>query len=883
MLSQLRCLSLIGALLVLVAQPVQAQENSDQIDRKVAKTKADTASKNISQLSEIKLPATSAQMLVQSPTPDNPPTQAGSVVTITGVKASLTENGVEVILETIAGDKLQVANRSTGNNFIADITGGQLRLANGDAFTFKSEKPLAGITSITVINIDANTVRVTVIGEKALPVVELFDDNAGLIFAVASTETATKPPDTTPVEEKPVTEKPQEKPDDPIELVVTGEQDGYNVPNASTATRTDTPIRDIPQSIQVVPRQVLEDRKTTNITQAVETVSGVLDGGNNNGQTGNRIIRGFEQGFVGSAATLRNGTRDVDYYSVSSIGTIEQVEVLKGPASVLFGALEPGGVINIVTRQPLTEPYYRLEFEAGNYGVYQPGIDVSGPLTGDKNLLYRFIASYRGADSFQDFVNSEQTTIAPSITWNLGDRTSLNLYYEYTRVTSNPPESFALLLADGSLTPRNLFIGYPDIALFEKTTQRYGYSLKHEFNDNWQIRNTFAGTGSTGKQTDVVPPFSDVIDQSAPFPFTLFLDGTNANDSYAAQIDVLGKFKTGSIEHQLLIGADYYRSVYQVGELLTGDLPPFDIRNPNYDASISNVSVLLTGFSNINSNYGIYLQDQIAFSDNLKLLIGGRYNWVSSENETFEDGIDQPIQYDGAFSPRIGLVYQPSDAVSLYASYATSFFPTSGFNPDGRAFEPTEGTQYEVGVKADFLDKKLSTTLAVYQITKTNVTTTDPNNPLFSIQTGEQRSRGIELDVAGELLPGWKVTASYAYTDAIVTKDEVTPVGNQLPGAPQNQASLWTTYEIQKGDLKGLGFGLGLFYVGNRQGDLDNSFELDDYLRTDGSLYYRRDGFRAGINIRNLFDIDYVRASTSRNYIYRGEPLTITGSISWEF
>ncbi|UKO96888.1 TonB-dependent receptor plug domain-containing protein [Nostoc sp. UHCC 0870] len=343
------------------------------------------------------------------------------------MKANPTEKGVEVILETAQGDKLQVANRSTGNSFIADITGGQLRLANGEAFTFKSEKPLAGVTEITVINIDANTVRVTVAGEKTLPVVELFDDNTGLIFTVASTETATKPPDTPPVEEEPVTENPQEKPDDPIELVVTGEQDGYNVPSASTATRTDTPIRDIPQSIQVVPRQVIEDRRPTNVTQAVETVSGVLDAGNSNGQTGNRIIRGFEQGFVGSAATLRNGVRDADYYSLSPIGTVEQVEVLKGPASVLFGAVEPGGVINLVTRQPLSEPYYRLDFEVGNYGVYQPGIDLSGPLTKDKTVLYRFIANYRGAGDFQEFVNSSQTTIAPSLAFNLGDRTSLNL------------------------------------------------------------------------------------------------------------------------------------------------------------------------------------------------------------------------------------------------------------------------------------------------------------------------------------------------------------------------------------------------------------------------------------------------------------------------
>ncbi|MBW4642061.1 MAG: AMIN domain-containing protein [Goleter apudmare HA4340-LM2] len=237
--------SLIGYI-VSFAVPAVAQVESD-----------------IPRLNEVKFPATNIKSLLsQSSTPTNQ-----NVIAITGVKAKPTEKGVEVILETAAGDKLQVANRSAGNNFVADITGGQLRLANGEAFTFKSEKPLAGITEITVTNIDANTVRVTVTGEKALPVVELFDDNAGLIFAVASTETATKPPDTPPVEEQPVTEKPQEKPDDPIELVVTGEQDGYRVPDTSVGTRTNTPLRDIPQSIQVIPQQVIKDQQATRLTE----------------------------------------------------------------------------------------------------------------------------------------------------------------------------------------------------------------------------------------------------------------------------------------------------------------------------------------------------------------------------------------------------------------------------------------------------------------------------------------------------------------------------------------------------------------------------------------------------------------------------------------
>ncbi|WP_375501073.1 TonB-dependent siderophore receptor [uncultured Nostoc sp.] len=847
------------------------------------------ASKNIPQVSEIKLPATSAQMLVQTPTPSNPPNSeqrsGDQIVPIIGVKANPTDKGVELILETTRGEQLQVKNLSTGNNFIADIPGAQLRLASGEAFIFRSEKPLVEITEITVINVDANTVRVTVVGEKTLPTVELFDDNAGLVFGINSSAIATSPPQqpqTPQDQQKPASETPQQQPtaqqDEPIELLVTGEQDRYNAPETSTATKTDTPLRDIPQSIQVVPRQVLEDRKVRSLKEAVETVSGVVDAGTNFGApSGGRIIRGFVQ-----LGNFRNGYRDTGYnndsFSLTGIGTIEQVEVLKGPASVLFGAVEPGGIVNVITKQPLSEPYYSLGFEAGNFGYYQPSIDFSGPLNADKTVLYRFIANYQSSEGFQDSVNTNITTIAPSITLKLGDRTDLNLYYEYTNYNGYPNPSGSWFFSDGSFLPRNVFLGYPDLTFIDAKTQKFGYILNQKLSDNWQIRNNFSVT--TTRTRDAFAGGLDIVDDSSLVDINAERRGYSI-DNYFGQIDLLGKFKTGSISHQLLVGFDFNRNV-QTYEALISDspLPNLDIFNPDYN--ISNPTYIPNyGFDSSIQSYGAYLQDQVSILDNLKLLVGGRLDWVS-QNQT-NSGIDSPEQNDSAFSPRVGLVYQPSKSVSLYTSYSQSFLPTSGFNPDGRAFKPTKGTQYEAGIKTDFLDGKLSTTLAVYQITKTNVTIGDQNDRDIQIQVGEQRSRGIELDVAGEILPGWKVIGSYAYTDAEVTKDIDISIGNKLLGVPENQASLWTTYEIQKGNLKGLGFGLGLFYVGERAALSDNSVELPNYLRTDAAIFYRRDRFNAAINIRNLFDTDYFSSSYGYTLgLERGAPLTIIGSIRWE-
>ncbi len=295
--------------------------------------------REIPRLNEIELTNTSAHELVQSPAPQIIPTS--EIVPVTAVKANPTKQGLEVILQTSLGEKLQVVNRSSGNNFIADIPNAQLRLPSGEAFTFRSEQPVAGITEITVANLDINTIRVTVIGEANVPTVELFDNpDEGLIlsFASAAPSTQAQQP-ATPTKPS----QPDSEGDEPIELVVTGEQDGYTVPDASTATRTDTPLRDIPQSIQVIPQQIIKDQGITRISDAVRNVSGTTGVSGYGNSLGDVNIRGF---FAG---TLVDGFTGL---LPANGANIEQVEVLKGPASVLYGQLEPGGVVNYVTKKP---------------------------------------------------------------------------------------------------------------------------------------------------------------------------------------------------------------------------------------------------------------------------------------------------------------------------------------------------------------------------------------------------------------------------------------------------------------------------------------------------------------------------------------------------
>jgi iron complex outermembrane receptor protein len=286
---------------------------------------------------------------------------------------------------------------------------------------------------------------------------------------------------------------------------------------------------------------------------------------------------------------------------------------------------------------------------------------------------------------------------------------------------------------------------------------------------------------------------------------------------------------------------------------------------------------------------GVFIQDRILVSDNLSFLAGLRYDTVeqivTNHPTDFDPTFTEVTQNNDALTPRLGVVYKPVDKISLYTSYSRSFAPNPETTVDGTSLEPEESEGFEVGVKTELLKEKLSTTLAYFNITKQNVASEDPENPFSFVATGEQQSQGIELDVSGQLLPGWNAIASYAFIDAKVTEDNAIEVGNRLPNAPEHSAGLWTTYEIQKSRFKGLGFGIGFNFVGAREGDLNNSFQLDSYFIANAAVFYRRNNWRVALNFRNLFDEDYIAGTSTVRERGNdpGEPFTVIGSVSLEF
>ena len=819
--------------------------------------------KNISRLSEIEHPCTSAQCLSQVPPTSESESQ---VVKVTGVKLNPIPNGLEVILETTSRKRLQVSPSSLDKTFVVNIKNAQLAIPEGN--TFRANNPALGITAITVTQQGVNSIQITVIGRAGVPTGQITQRAGSLVLSLN-----TAPDKTT----------------EPIEVVSTSEpqkpESGYRVPSATTATKFDTPLRDIPQSIQVIPRAVIEDRQVVNIEELSDNVSGVQpDPGYGGLSSAGFRIRGFTLQFE----NLRDGFRDFGYLSPRDVANIEQVEFLKGPASVLYGGgagslsgLSLSGVVNTVTKNPLDQPYHNLDFSTGSYDFYRSTLDFNQPLNPDKSLLFRLNGAYENAGSFRDFGGNESNLIAPALTWKIDPRTSVTFKYEhqdynYFFDVGFPPEPEFLRIPISRVV-----LAEPGFSHADANSNSVTYDFKHQFSDNWQFRqgfNTLLASAETQGFGQI--SFSNLNPDRRTLP--RFAYKTNeASENFTLQNEISGKFETGPFGHNILVGLELARYQFRY-DYFRAPASAIDIYNPQY-GTLPVFTSPAKGNESGGDNLAIYLQDLIKILPNVKILAGGRfdYNDLIDKNRQTNQLINE--QTESHFSPRIGIVYQPSKDTSLYFNWSNSFTPQfTARSRTNSPFKPTIGEQFEFGIKQELLSKRLSANLAFYQITQQNVLTPDPVDTTYSVQTGEEKSRGIELDVTGQLLPGWKVIGTYTYTDAFVSLDNSIPVGQRLGGVPKNNASLWTTYEIQGGDLRGLGFGLGIVFAGDSQATLPNTIKLPGYVRTDAALFYRRNNYRVDLNIKNLFDTRYYE-DVEAYAIRPGAPLTILGKVSVQF
>lgn len=630
------------------------------------------------------------------------------------------------------------------------------------------------------------------------------------------------------------------------EVVVTGRKiEHYQATDALTGTKSNALLRDLPITVSVVPHQLVEDRAIVRLGEALDNVPGAQ---RKQGYGGVENFGAFLRGFDASFLTLRNGIRDYGFYTLRDTANVERFEVLKGPGSVLYGAVYPGGITNTISKKPLATPLAQINVMAGSHDRYRGDVDLGGPLT--DALFYRLNVAYEDADSFRDETGNKAFFVAPVVTWVISDRTSLTAEIEH----KDSEYSWDLGLPRHPLSlqvPVSRFLGEPDGTNKVKSTYA-NTRLVHQFSDGWKLRQVLSYAKTDG-------------DYGLRSAFSITGDGRTANrvaydtweksHTLVAQHEIVGEFTALGASHNLVTGIEYYETQQSYSFFFSG-LASIDLFEPVYGAQPEPGGFVLFADKSESKATGFYVQDLVSVAERWKLLLGARYDRVKYQTTNLMNGTTTRRSPDDALSPQVGVVFQPDEATSLHLSYGESFVSvTSGRTASGEDLKPESGQQIEMGLRHIFLGGRLSSSLALYEIHRQNVSTPDPVTPTFRVQTAEQRSRGAELELSGRIIPGWDVIAGASYIDAEVTEDNTFAVGSRLPGAPRYSVSLWSKYGFQRESLAGLELGAGVYYVDERAVALPNPvWTLPSYVRFDAMAAYAFDNWRMQLNVKNLAD-----------------------------
>lgn len=668
---------------------------------------------------------------------------------------------------------------------------------------------------------------------------------------------------------------------------------------SATGTKTDTPIEKNPQSVSVVTREEMAMHNVTRVKEAFNYTPGVLTG--NRGSSGvidALSIRGFSE--TSTNQYLDGLKLQGDSFSEFAIDPyfLERAELLRGPVSVLYGKSNPGGVVALVSKRPTQETLREVQFQMGNDNLFSTGFDFGGALDDDGVYSYRLTGQARSQDAQQAMNKEKRYTLAPAFSWRPDDRTRIDLLTYF----QNEPETgyYGWLPRQGTVVPITRADGseYKLPTDFDegeqsnkisRTTKMVGYNAEHSFNDTWTVRQNlrYADLRTDYRSiygNGLIPGTQEIFRGSA-------LSHEKLNQ-FAVDNQAQAKFATGQVDHTLLLGVDFQRTRNDI-DAQYGVASSLNAVNPQY----GNDSVAPYGpYQHLNKQRqtGLYTQDQMEWN-RWVLTLGGRYDYaMTSVYDRVENSVDR--QNDQAFTWRGGLNYVFDNGIAPYFSYSEAFIPNAGGTYDGQAFDPSRAKQYEAGVKYVPKDRPVVLTAALYQLTKTKNLTADPDtvsHPNASVQSGEIRSRGVELEAKAALNANVNLTAAYTYTDAEYTED--TQLKGKTPvQVPKHMASLWSDYTFHETALSGVTVGAGVRYVGESQGlynagaQQNQNFKVAGYTTVDAALKYDLGrlglpGSSVGVNVNNLFNREYV-ASCYREYAcYWGAERQIVGTATFRF
>lgn len=633
--------------------------------------------------------------------------------------------------------------------------------------------------------------------------------------------------------------------------------------NAS-ATKSNAAIRETPQSLSVVTAREIEDRKADTLADTLSYTPGFTSQPGSFSRTADRFrIRGFDV-ESGTGGSLRDGMRlqNNSYEGVQEPYGLERVEVVRGAASVLYGQLSPGGFVNGISKRPTDTAQHALNLQYGSHDRKQIAGDFSGPLGDSDTLSYRLTLLQRDSNTAQDHINNDKLYIAPALTWRPNEDTSLTLlsFYQHsdTRFSAPLPYQMVKHVGEGPFTiGRHDFIGEPGYDDMNGEMSSLGYEFEHRFDEHTRISNKLRYYESDVKWRYLqATPNAVAASASSGLLQRQYSDRRERSRALASDTNVESRWTIGAMEHTFLLGVDTYDASYDShnfrGAAPSLDLTRYDYGQPitvNRDRSADRGSQLDT------LQTGIYFQDQIRFDDNWLLLLGGRHDWARQNQRAFRNG-QKLDQRDEATTWRAGLVYEFDNGLAPYISYSESFFPVGVAEFTGQTFEPTEGKQYEMGIRYQPEDSNILLSAAVYELTQENVVKADfAGNPQ---QIAEQRSRGLELEAKAEITPQVTVLASYAYTDARITKGATAAEkGQRSEDTPYHQASLWADYNFGLFGIPQLEIGAGARYKGTTQASAIAS-SMPAYTLVDLRASYRiDDNWDVAINANNVMNTQY--------------------------
>ena len=657
-----------------------------------------------------------------------------------------------------------------------------------------------------------------------------------------------------------------------------GPVDGYVATRSATGTKTDTPLIETPQTIDVVTRDEIETRQAQTVTDALRYVAGVS-------VSGSESRRDYlnSRGFL--ASHYLNGLRLTDgSWGINQIDPyfLERIERVAGPASVLYGQASPGGIIEMVSKMPTTQPFHEVGIQTGSYGRAQGFFDFGGPVDHDGKLFYRLTGLGRTADTQVDFSKEERIAIAPALTWRPDVDTTFTILANYQKDPGlgtyyTLPSQGTVLPNPNGVIPTSRYIGDPGFNIYSRESASIGYMFERHMTDAWAVRQNlrysymdakFGAVLGSGLNADL-----RTLNRYAMYDRDKLGQFTIDNQSQY-------KFDTGVLQHTALIGLDYQRTTlsqrYAFNYGVNGaPVPLFDIFAPTYYQNFTYPSASGPDYAgddqNVLQQIGLYTQDQIKIG-NLSIVGGLRQDWASSDTTDRLTGASQNIDHH-ALTGRVGAVYAFGNGISPYLSYSTSFQPLTELDRNGNPLKPTEGEQYEAGIKYQPPGSRSFVTASIFDLKQTNVKTPDPVVPTFSVQTGEVHAQGVELSAVASLADNFNLRASYTHLTAInsVTNDP-TLLGKQVVGIPQDSGALWADYKFTSGVPAGFGIGGGVRYLGFTYGDSANTFKVPAATVFDAVISYdfgyanpALKGLQASLNASNLFDKIYVASCVSGN------------------